>query len=441
MASGHSNDKPMDDLKVSHEVDQTADFQSPTLGPSGDGKYSDKELAGTVSFSTLSFSDVETKSLNDSPPPKRQPSISGQATSAHYTPGREIARGGMGAVLEANDELLGRTVAMKVIREGVGDADKLRKRFIREASVLAKLEHPNIVPIHELGRDRQGQLFYTMKKVEGRTLQAIIDSIRHGNPETIAEFSLDRLLLIFRKICDAMAFAHTKGIIHRDLKPENVMIGAFGEALVMDWGLAKAIHDKLQTKAESASLANLSDSPNFNAVMPVAKATPTAKLDDLSDSGNLTMDGSVLGSPRYMAPEQAMGRIDELDERSDIFSLGGILYCILTLRPPIEGGTLVEILENVRSGVVKPPTQFSVKRQANSSKAVNATQTDAATDGVASLPHCPKQIVPAALSAVCMKAMSLDPAARYQAVTELSKEIESYQAGFATSAENASFLN
>lgn len=241
----------------------------------------------------------------------------------------------MGSVLEANDQILGRAVAMKVIRQDIAASESLRLRFIREAGVLARLEHPNIVPIHEMAKDAEGNLFYTMKKVDGRDLEQILNGVRNGDAQTIADYPLDRLLTIYRKVCDAMAFAHARGVIHRDLKPANIMVGSFGEVLVMDWGLAKILQDEAQSADEMAQLEQeRSNTP--------ATSMP-AGFQEFSDSAlngaaqNLTLDGSVMGSPQYMPPEQAEGKVSELDERSDIFSLGGILYAILTLRPPVEG--------------------------------------------------------------------------------------------------------
>jgi CheY-like chemotaxis protein len=152
---------------------------------------------------------------------------------------REIARGGMGAILEANDESLDREVAMKVLLEAAEQDQVARQRFLREALGLARLPHPNIVPIHDMGRDEQGRRFHTMKLVKGRTLQAILTAIKKGNELTTKHSTLDRLLAIYRKVCDAVAVAHHQRIIHRDLKPENVRVGEFGEVLVMDANLAK----------------------------------------------------------------------------------------------------------------------------------------------------------------------------------------------------------
>ena len=218
--------------------------------------------------------------------------------AGRYAVSREIARGGMGAILEANDLSLDREVAMKVMLDSAESDQTARQRFLREALVLARLSHPNIVPIHELGRDEQGRRFYTMKLVKGRTLQAIITAIKKGDPATLQHYTLDRLLTIYRKVCDAVAFAHHQRIIHRDLKPENVMVGEFGEVLVMDWGLAKHLDDEHHAKTEAD------------------RAQTIEGFKELSDAqlaageSGLTMEGAVMGSPQYMPPEQAEGRLD-----------------------------------------------------------------------------------------------------------------------------------
>ena len=358
-----------------------------------------------------------------------------QAEAGHYTKGREIARGGMGAILEANDRMLGRTVAMKVVLEERASEDA-RMRFIREATVLGQLEHPNIIPIHELGKDENSNLFYTMKMVEGRTLQAIINDLKKGDAETIANYSLDGLLTVFRKVCDAIAFAHSKGIVHRDLKPENIMVGAFGEVLVMDWGLAKILSDAAQTADELGQQQLLS---NTNAD-GTESALPTG-FQELTDSQmrgsseDLTMDGAVMGSPQYMPPEQAEGRIAEIDERSDVYSLGGILYAILTLQPPIQGKTVAQVLLNVKSGNITPPSQHNPEGPAQAKgKPVGEVRADL------TLPHCPGNRVPGALSSVCMKALSMESGDRYANTRNLAADIEAFQTGRATSAEEITFI-
>lgn len=354
-------------------------------------------------------------------------SLQGEMTSQappsgadNYVLGAEIARGGMGYILEAEDTKLRRTVAAKLMIHDADTDEGMKQRFLREAEVLALLAHPNIVPIHDIIWEQGMPLFYTMKRVNGRTLQAILRDLREADPAALRDFTLDRLLLIFRKVCDALAFAHSKGVIHRDLKPDNIMIGEFGEVLVMDWGIAKQIGDLR---------------------LPMVESLP--RNDDASpESGNedrqspmRTIQGAVLGTPQYMAPEQARGEIDQLDERSDIFSLGGILYAILTLRPPVEGSSLYEILKKVTKAEITAPTALT----STSSRGQTMEKSEVLEAKlIKPLAHVPAGRVPTALSSVVMKSLRLEKAQRYQSVAEFSADIEAYQSGFATKAEDAS---
>ncbi len=335
-----------------------------------------------------------------------------------YTVAGQIAQGGMGAILRVTDAAIGRTVAMKVMLERVqGDAEA-RERFLREAQVLGQLEHPNIVPMHELGANEQGQPYYTMKLVKGRTLQQVFTGLRDGDAETVREFPLSHLLTIFQKVCDAIAYAHAKGVVHRDLKPENLMLGKFGEVLVMDWGLAKVLGERSETSEDGGP----------SAVVTTEVAEPVVTSD--GDFGQ-TLEGTVLGTPQFMAPEQAAGRLAEIDGRTDVFALGGILYSLLTLRAPTGGSSLAEVLGNVRSGYLAPPVIYNTARR----RKADGTEGEQTIE----LPHCPGGQVPEALSMVTMRAMALDPAQRYQTVPELQAELTKFQGGFATRAEQAGY--
>lgn len=390
--------------------------------PVGGGKKP-SEKASTETPSDRARPEAASDASADTQPPSAPPSKDPVtqplpvAGADHYTVGREIAKGGMGRILEAEDQGLGRTVAMKVMIEGDDSSSEAQRRFTREAEVLARLEHPNIVPIHELGRDGEGRAFYTMKLVKGRTLQAIIDDLRKSDAATLRDYHLDRLLSVFRKICDAIAFAHFHHIIHRDLKPDNIMVGEFGEVLVMDWGLAKILTDPDDENRESTG----DDLP--------AVASDSPIVDDL------TMDGEFIGTPRYMPPEQAGGLVEEVDERSDIFALGGILYAILTLCPPVRGNSLKELLDNLKTGNIAAPSSYGT---ATRSGTAVADDFRSLPDDVAGLPlpHCPGGKVPGAISAVAMRALAVEKSDRYQSVDELADDIDRYQGGFATSVES-----
>ena len=218
--------------------------------------------------------------------------------SGRYSVIEEIGRGGMGTVYLAVDEELGREVAIK-IPNALASAS-LERRLRSEARVLARLEHPGIVPIHDAGRLADGRLFYVMKRVRGQTLHEYL----RGAP------GMAERLRIFERICEPVAFAHAQGFIHRDLKPENVMIGAFGEVMVMDWGVAKAVGSRESTVD--------SHSRQSESVVPASQ----------------TDDGTVIGTVGFMAPEQARGDAGDVDERADVYGLGAILFLLLAGRVP-----------------------------------------------------------------------------------------------------------
>jgi len=253
-----------------------------------------------------------------------------------YDIGKVVAQGGMGAILDAEEMTMERRVAMKVMLDGSSPDDLTR--FVAEAKITGQLEHPNVVPVHELSVDENGQPFYTMKMVRGITLKKVLHLLAGGATEAVQKYPLAALLTIFQKVCDAIAFAHSRGVIHRDLKPENVMLDDFGVVLVMDWGLAKRIMD------EGGRQKNKEESTEPEAARSAAASSSFAK----------TLAGTVMGTPQYMSPEQARGEIETLDVRSDVYSLGAILYELLALRPPIAGKTAMEIVSKVADGHVEP---------------------------------------------------------------------------------------
>ncbi|MGH7719745.1 MAG: serine/threonine-protein kinase [Gemmatimonadaceae bacterium] len=266
-----------------------------------------------------------------------------------------LGRGGMGAVYRARDRELDRHVALKVL--GTPDpAPRDAARMLREARTLARLEHPGIVPVHDVGTLPDGRVYYAMKLVRGGRLD------EHAR----ATASLGELLRIFGRICEAVAFAHAHGVIHRDLKPENIMVGPYGEVLVMDWGIAK-LRDSHRESAE--------------------RSDPARASTDLPITGH----GTVLGTPGYMAPEQARGAVDEVDTPADIFALGAILRFLLT------------------STVQEPRTEGRAASGTAGAPAVTAG-------------GAPRQ-VPRPLAAICARAMSPEPGERYGAVDELSDDV------------------
>ena len=300
-----------------------------------------------------------------------------------YDIGAIIAQGGMGAIVEAQDKLLRRKVAMKVMLSTGAQVDVVR--FIEEAQITGQLEHPNIVPVYELGVDEQEQVFYTMKLVRGITLHDVLSFIEKRVQDTVRKYPIGVLLNIFQKVCDALAFAHSKGVLHRDLKPANIMLGEYGEVLVMDWGIARASGRNEAATSE-----------------PARTLVRSARQDEGAEM--MTMAGMVLGTPQYMPPEQARGEIDRFDARTDIYSLGAILYHILTLEPPVRGSDMGEMIQSVADGKVAP--RFA----RDEPQRVETTQL---------LPHIPGGKIPDALAEVTRKAMSIRQEDRYQTVKEL----------------------
>jgi serine/threonine-protein kinase len=243
----------------------------------------------------------------------------------------EIARGGMGAVLKGRDPDLGRDLAVKVLLEGHRDKPDLLRRFVEEAQIGGQLQHPGIVPVYELGTFADSRPYFTMKLVKGRTLSQLLKE----RPSPFHE--LPRFLGIFEQVCQTMAYAHARGVIHRDLKPTNIMVGSFGEVQVMDWGLAKVLKE-----GGIADEPPVTDEP-----APAVSVIQTVR----SGSGvDISLAGSALGTPAYMAPEQAGGDIEHVDRRADVFGLGSILCEILTGQPAYTARTQPEVMRKAMRG-------------------------------------------------------------------------------------------
>jgi hypothetical protein len=267
----------------------------------------------------------------DAPSPVVAPGEEALAVSgqARYQVLGEIARGGMGVVLKGRDSDLGRDVAIKVLLPGHADDPALVRRFIEEAQIGGQLQHPGILPIHELGLDADLRPYFSMRLVKGRNLAALLEE------RPVLSHDLGRFLVVFEQVCQTVAYAHARGVIHRDLKPSNVMVGAFGEVQVVDWGLSKVLRQGGAGEAVTREGTSC-DEPRVTTIRTTG-----------GDAGS--QSGAIIGTPSYMSPEQARGEIDELDEQADVFALGAILCEILTGQPPYFGSR-PQILEDAAAG-------------------------------------------------------------------------------------------
>ena len=340
-----------------------------------------------------------------------------------YEVGPIIARGGMGVIHQARDLNSRRVVALKLLPRDMPCPREDVLRFIREGQLTSQLEHPNIVPVHDIGLDESGVVYYTMKLVEGRTLTSILIGIRKSDAVTLAEYPLARLLNIFQKVCDAVAFAHSKGVVHRDLKPDNIMVGSFGEVQVMDWGLARILcameeaeedaGERRATWADRERMQQQEDGP-----------IPT---DDFGDTLK-TISGRIMGTPGFLAPEQIVqDTARRPGVKADVYSLGAVLYAILTLRPTVKGADVSEMLRHIIAGDFPSPSTFNA---GDGEEEGGARETKAGSVRKGGFPHCPDGWIPTALSDIAMKALATQPEERYGSVQELQREIEDYQNGY-----------
>ncbi|MCY2961743.1 MAG: protein kinase [Planctomycetota bacterium] len=283
-----------------------------------------------------------------------------KSTGSRYRLEGEVARGGMGAILRVWDEDIRRHLAMKVVL-GKGEAatdggtpeiePEQLARFLEEAQVTGQLDHPGIVPVHELGLDKEGRVFFTMKLVKGRDLKSIYDLVFAGKEG----WSETRALTVLLKVCEAVAYAHKKGVIHRDLKPANVMVGDFGEVYVMDWGLARVMG-----RADAHNMRIAPEAASSKSVRTERREEREGK----PDSPIVTMDGLVVGTPAYMSPEQALGEVEKFGPRSDVYAIGAMLYHLLARQVPYvpQGSRMAQwmVLKHVQAG---PPQALTLIRK------------------------------------------------------------------------------
>lgn len=309
---------------------------------------------------------------------------------------RNLAQGGIGTLFVAFDHDLGREVAIKELKKKYADVDAVVQRFQVEASITGNLEHPNIVPVYATGTRSDGRPYYAMRLIQGRSMQSAIATL-HGESKPAFDFRKDEsardLLLRFITVCKAIGFAHSRGIIHRDIKPSNIMLGEFGETLIVDWGLARRLH--ALTSEQTTSIA----ARNPNRVQP-----------------DKTLHGAVVGTPGYMSPEQASGNVESISSLSDIYSLGATLFQILTNTIPLEqtGNRSFDSGDSLAAGKqsqIRSITEVHVESQLLRGESTL----------LGKLKHSP-----APLAAICKKAMAHEASARYANAELLARDLEAW---------------
>jgi len=289
--------------------------------------------------------------------------------SLKYGRFRPLGEGGMSIIQRCYDKNLKRDVAYKTLRPEYRDSEQANRRFLREARVTAKISHPGTVPLYEIGRDRSGNLYFTMKLLVGRDLDQIFAKLVEECPETTQDFPIPRLIDILIQVGQTVSYAHAHGVIHRDLKPANILIGEFGEVTVLDWGLAKVHGDE------------------GNDVRSSAKMT---------DAG-LTQPGKRYGTPLYMSPEQARGD-SGIDEGTDIYNIGSMFYEALTLQPLVKRGEIEDVV-----------AQVLLKRPEKPSRAA------------------PQRDIPTDLDRICLRALAFERKKRFKTLPDLVDSLQAYR--------------
>ncbi len=320
-----------------------------------------------------------------------------------------IGQGGMGDVRRVLDLELNRTLAMKTLHTPLLRRPAAFARFLEEAQTTAQLQHPHIVPIHDIGQHADGRVWFTMKEVRGRTLAEVVDEVHSAsndqwNPSRNG-WTFKRIMVSFLAVCNAMAYAHERGVVHRDLKPDNTMVGRHGEVYVVDWGLAKVVgrrvNDAVSTSQEDWHLKGL--------------LSPEETIITNRPDAHTTRGGTVAGTPCYMPPEQARGDVGAIDARSDVYALGAMLYEILSGRTPYEGRDAREVLAKVLAG---PPGPIRPLAPTMSPDGADQRHTTS-----------PAPPIPEELEAACLKAMARAPKDRFQSSRELAQVVQDWLDG------------
>jgi serine/threonine-protein kinase len=283
-----------------------------------------------------------------------------------YTDFKPLAKGGTATLRTCRDKSLGRTVVMKTLHPHLANHPYQQARFLREARVTAQLQHPSTVPVYDLGRDMEGHLYFTMKKVVGDTLRDIIERQAAGDVEYLERYNLERMLGLLIQTCNGLAYAHAHGVVHRDVKPENILVGSFGEVIILDWGVAKvwAMDHGEERTHQHEVLTDVNQRP---------------------------------GTPLYMSPEQVRGGGD-IDARTDVYSIGAVLYEALTLQEPLRGARISETFDMIINSAPVPPRL-----------------------------RAPERHIPPELSTIAMKALEKSPDRRYENMLQLIDELHQFR--------------
>jgi serine/threonine protein kinase len=286
-----------------------------------------------------------------------------------YSDFQPLAVGGSALLRTCRDKNLGRNVVMKTLHPHLANDQYMQSRFLREARVTAQLQHPVTVPVYDLGRDLEDRLYFTMKKVEGVTVRQIIERLATGDDQALDEFDLERMLGVLIQVCNGLSYAHVHGVVHRDVKPENILVGAFGEAVLLDWGVAKVWA--------------------MDGAEEQARVMRHEVLTDVNQRP---------GTPLYMSPEQVRGGGAEIDARTDVYSVGAVLYEMLTLTEPLRGAQVQETFEMIVNEMPPPPRK-----------------------------RAPERYIPAELAEICMRALAKKPEERFQTMQEMVETIRDFR--------------